>query len=140
MPSEDANKELIRRFYEEVWNRGNTRFALEVFADDYVRHDLRPTGSAPGGAGQSKIAADFRAAFPDLVFRPELLIAEGDYVAARWTASAVLHPAQPGRATRRSAARRGAALRSSRGLGWGRPPTLHVVRSSSSIGLPGDVR
>jgi steroid delta-isomerase-like uncharacterized protein len=87
VPSEDANKELIRRFYEEVWNRGNTRFALEVFADDYVRHDLRPTESAPGGAGQAKIAADFRTAFPDLVFLPELLIGEGDYVAARWTAS-----------------------------------------------------
>jgi steroid delta-isomerase-like uncharacterized protein len=87
LPSEETNKELVQRFYEEVWSQGNTQFALEVFADDYVRHDLRPTESAPGGAGQAKIAADFRAAFPDLVFVPELLIAEGDYVAARWTAS-----------------------------------------------------
>src|SRR4051794_5316642 len=29
---EATNKELIRRFYEEVWNRGNTDVALEVFA------------------------------------------------------------------------------------------------------------
>jgi hypothetical protein len=38
-----VNKELVRRFYEEVWDRGNIEFAHEVFADDYVRHDLRPT-------------------------------------------------------------------------------------------------
>jgi steroid delta-isomerase-like uncharacterized protein len=85
--SQAANKELVRRFYEEVWNRGNTSVALEVFADDYVRHDLRPTDALPGGAGQAKIAADFRAAFPDLVFQPDLIIAEDDIVAARWTAS-----------------------------------------------------
>jgi steroid delta-isomerase-like uncharacterized protein len=87
LSSQAANKELVRRFYEEVWNRGNTSVALEVFADDYVRHDLRPTEAIPGGAGQAKIAADFRAAFPDLVFQPDLIIAEDDFVAARWTAS-----------------------------------------------------
>lgn len=87
MPVEAANKDLVRRFYEEVWNQGHTEVALEVFADSYVRHDLRPTDALPGGAGQAKIAADFRTAFPDLVFAPELIIAEGDLVAARWKAS-----------------------------------------------------
>src|SRR4029079_13096673 len=84
---ETENKAVIGRFYEEVWSRGNTDVALELFADDYVRHDLRPTESLPGGAGQSKIAADFRAAFPDLVFVVDFMVAEGDFVAARWTAS-----------------------------------------------------
>jgi steroid delta-isomerase-like uncharacterized protein len=84
---ESENKTLVRRFYEEVWNRGNTDVALDVFADDYVRHDLRPTQALPGGAGQAKIASDFRAAFPDLSFEVDLLVGEGDLVAARWTAS-----------------------------------------------------
>jgi predicted SnoaL-like aldol condensation-catalyzing enzyme len=48
LSTETANKELVRHFYEEVWNRGNTDVALDVFADDYVRHDLRPTESIPG--------------------------------------------------------------------------------------------
>ena len=87
MSEESRNKDVVRRFYEEVWNRGNTDFALEVFSDDYVRHDLRPTEAMPGGRGQAKIAADFRAAFPDLAFAPDIVIAEGDLVAARWTAS-----------------------------------------------------
>jgi hypothetical protein len=44
----DANKRLVEQFYDEVWAHGNVEFAAEVFADDYVRHDLRPTQGAPG--------------------------------------------------------------------------------------------
>ena len=51
------NKALVRRFYEEAWDQGNTDFAYEVFADDYVRHDFRPTEALPGPAGQKKILA-----------------------------------------------------------------------------------
>ena len=82
----EENKALVRRFYDEVWNGGDVAFAHEVFAEDYVRHDLRPTEALPGPAGQQKIAADFRAAFPDLTMTLDLLLAEGDLVAARWTA------------------------------------------------------
>ncbi len=83
----EANKALVRRFYDEVWRLGNVRFAEEVFADDYVRHDLRPTKAAPGGAGQALIAEQFRGAFPDLEWRVDLVLGDGDLVAARWTAS-----------------------------------------------------
>jgi steroid delta-isomerase-like uncharacterized protein len=83
----DQNKELVRRFYEEVWDRGNFAFATEVFADDYVRHDLRATTALPGPEGQAKIAADFRAAFPDLRFNVDMVFGEGDMVAGRWTAT-----------------------------------------------------
>ena len=85
--STDRNKALVRRFYEEVWDRGNTGFASEVFADDYVRHDLRPTEALPGPAGQQKIADDFRAAFPDLAITVDLIIGEQDFVVGRWTAT-----------------------------------------------------
>lgn len=83
----DANKRLVERFYEEVWAQGNVEVAAEVFADDYVRHDLRPTPAAPGPRGQAQIAHAFRTAFPDLQWRIDLLLAERDLVAARWTAS-----------------------------------------------------
>lgn len=83
----EANRRLVKRFYEEVWSRGNLSFAEEVFADDYVRHDLRPTKAPPGPAGQALIAERFRHAFPDLEWQVDILIAEREYVAARWTAS-----------------------------------------------------
>jgi predicted ester cyclase len=84
---EPENKALVTRFYEQVWNEGHTVVAHELFHDEYVRHDLRPTSASPGGVGQAKIASDFRAAFPDVAFRVDLIVAEGDMVAARWTAS-----------------------------------------------------
>jgi steroid delta-isomerase-like uncharacterized protein len=81
------NKALVARFYDEVWDKGNVEVAHEVFADDYVRHDLRPTQALPGPAGQAKIAEDFRRAFPDLRFIVDLILADGALVAARWTAT-----------------------------------------------------
>jgi predicted ester cyclase len=84
--STEANKVLIRQFYEEVWGQGNSDFAFKVFADDYVRHDFRPTSAVRGPGGQKKIADDFRAAFPDLRVTVDLVIGEGDFVVGRWTA------------------------------------------------------
>jgi steroid delta-isomerase-like uncharacterized protein len=86
MPAPE-NKALIRRFYEQVWDNGNLDVCDEVFAADYVRHDLRPSEAAPGPEGQKRIAADFRSAFPDLRVEIDILVAEDDYVVGRWTAS-----------------------------------------------------
>jgi len=95
------NKDVVLRFYDEVWNRGNVDVAMEVFAERYVRHDLRPTKAAPGGEGQRRIAADFRRAFPDLRTSVDLILAGGDLVAARWTTTGpipVSGPTSPRRA------------------------------------------
>ena len=83
----EANNRLVRRFYEEVWGGGDVTFASDVFAGDYVRHDLRPAQAEPGAAGQARIAEQFRQAFPDLRWRVDLVLAEDDLVAARWTAA-----------------------------------------------------
>jgi steroid delta-isomerase-like uncharacterized protein len=83
----DANKALIRRFYDEVWARGNLDVADEVFADEYLRHDFRGGRPEPGAEGQKQIAGAFRTAFPDLTWEIDFLLADGDYVAGRWTAT-----------------------------------------------------
>lgn len=83
--STESNKELVRRFYDEVWNKGNVDFSYEVFAEGYARHDLRPGNPVGGPGGQKQIASDFRAAFPDVRQQVDLIIAEGDFVVARWT-------------------------------------------------------
>ena len=81
------NKALIRRFYDEVWANGRLDAADDVFAADYIRHDLRASEAAAGPEGQKQIARDFRAAFPDLRFEVDIMLGEDDLVAARWTAS-----------------------------------------------------
>ncbi len=83
----EDNKRIVERFYDQVWERGNVDAAFEIFADEYERHDLRPSAAAPGPEGQRTIAADFRRAFPDMHMTIDLIIAEGDRVAARWTTS-----------------------------------------------------
>src|SRR5262245_25737595 len=80
------NKALVRRFYEEAWDRGDLEVCDELFAQDYVRHDLRPGTPAPGPEGQKRIAAEFRAAFPDLRVVVDVLVADDEYVVGRWTA------------------------------------------------------
>jgi steroid delta-isomerase-like uncharacterized protein len=81
----DINKTVVRRFYDELWNRGKLDAADELVAEDYVRHDLRPGDAPPGPAGQKAVAEKFRAAFPDVRLEVEALVAEGDLVVARWT-------------------------------------------------------
>jgi steroid delta-isomerase-like uncharacterized protein len=81
------NKVLVRRFYEEAWDQGKLDVIDELFADDYIRHDLRPSQALAGPDGMKRITADFRAAFSDLQFDVEIVIAEDEFVAARWTAS-----------------------------------------------------
>jgi predicted ester cyclase len=83
----DPNKALVLRFYEEVWNLGHVDVALEIFADDYVRHDLRRNRTGAGGRGMATIATAFRTAFPGLTMHVDLLVAEEDLVAARRTSS-----------------------------------------------------
>src|SRR5262245_28721177 len=94
----EENTALVRRFYEEVWNRGNVDVTEDVFAEDYVRHDLRPSEAEPGPRGQARIASEFRSAFPDLRMRVDLIVAQDDLVAARWTTEGTNAGAWGGRA------------------------------------------
>jgi steroid delta-isomerase-like uncharacterized protein len=78
--------EQVRRFYEEAWGQGKLDVIDELFAEEYVRHDLRPGDPPPGPRGMRQITSDFRAAFPDLRFELDLLIGDRDFVVGRWTA------------------------------------------------------
>ena len=87
----DENKALIRRFYEEVWAKGDPDVSDEVFHDEYIRHDLRAGAAEPGPAGQTKIALDFRRGFPDVDWHVDLISGDGDFVVGRWTATGNTH-------------------------------------------------
>ena len=85
--TEAENTALIRRFYEEVWQRGNVGVVDEVFADQYERHDFREGEPTAGPEGQKQIAGAFRAAFPDLSWQIDFILADDEFVVGRWTAS-----------------------------------------------------
>ncbi len=79
------NKSLIRRWFEEVWNKGRADAIPELFADEGVAHGLSDDAANPlrGPAGFLPFHAQFREAFPDIEVVVEDQIAEGDMVATR---------------------------------------------------------
>jgi steroid delta-isomerase-like uncharacterized protein len=80
----EANKAVVMRVVEEMWNRGDDAAVEELIAPDMVEHGA--FGAGTGGRDDARATvARFRAAFPDLVLEPEDLIAEGDRVVLHWT-------------------------------------------------------
>lgn len=81
------SKDLIRRWFEEVWNKGREDAIDEMFAADGVAHGLtEERDKTMRGPEQFKpFYRAFRSAFPDLEVVVEDTIAEGDKLAARCT-------------------------------------------------------
>ena len=83
----EQNKAVIRRFIEEVWNNGNDEVLDELVSEDHVDHDPAQAGSPSGRDGMRAFVRTYRGAFPDSRIELGELIAEGDLVAAPWTAT-----------------------------------------------------
>src|SRR5512143_4236004 len=82
----DANKAIVRRNFEEIWNKENLAVVDELHAPDYVGHIAAGGGEIQGAAAFKQFVMLQRLAFPDAAFTIEDQIAEGDKVATRWTA------------------------------------------------------
>ena len=82
--STEANKAVVRRWAEEVLNKGNLTTIDELFAADYVDH-TNPPDWPPGSIGHKQIIALYHTAFPDFHYTIEQEIAEGDMVVIRGT-------------------------------------------------------
>lgn len=81
----EANKNVVRRLFEEVWNKGNLPVADELFAQNYSHHDSSTPEFGRGPESEKKRAALYRNAFPDVRLTVEDIIAEGETVTARWS-------------------------------------------------------
>jgi steroid delta-isomerase-like uncharacterized protein len=79
------NENLIRRWFEEVWNKGREEAIDEMFAENGIAHGLADeSGEAlRGPTGYKPFFRKFRAAFPDIEVVVEDTVTEGDKVAAR---------------------------------------------------------
>ena len=75
----EDNKALIRRFYEDVINKGDPA-AMEQLVDiDFLDHGAR----APGREGFKQFLATLGNAFPDIRVEIQEVITEADKVVAR---------------------------------------------------------
>lgn len=91
---ETRNKANERRFFEEIWSKGNFAVIDDLVAPDYIDHDSNTSSAGPEGLRQE--VSLYRNAFPDLVFAIEDVIAEGDKVVTRLTASGTHERDLPG--------------------------------------------
>lgn len=78
-----ANKELVRRFYKEVYVDWNMALVDEVVSPRFTSHDW-PEGGATGPEAFRDYYSGLRSVVPDAHYEVDDLIAEGDRVVVRW--------------------------------------------------------
>jgi steroid delta-isomerase-like uncharacterized protein len=70
---------VVRRFYDEVVNRGRLELVDDLLAPDFVEHQQLP-GLEPTREGVRRFFALWREAFPDSRSQIDLLTVDGDVV------------------------------------------------------------
>ena len=83
----EDNKRVVRRHYEELFNKRNLDIAAEITAADYIEHGVAPLRSSRGQAADpvENLKGTVRwltSAFPDLRIELDDMIAEDDKVLA----------------------------------------------------------
>lgn len=84
--STGANRAMLQRFWEEIFNQANTKTLDEIVAKDYLNHDLVP-GEGPGSEGLKQFVHLLHNSFADLRFEPTQMVAGDDKVVTRWEAT-----------------------------------------------------
>jgi predicted ester cyclase len=84
--STDQNKAISRRIALEVFGQGRLELVDELFAPTITQHGELPPGIPAGREGLKAIASALRKGFPDITYRINLEVAEGDFVATHVTA------------------------------------------------------
>jgi len=82
----EEKKGFERRMYEEIFNKKNMAAIEQFFATDWVCHPSLP-GMPPGLEGMKQSHTLTNRAFPDMQAKLEDMLAEGDKIACRWTAT-----------------------------------------------------
>jgi len=86
-PTQEKNKALVQRWFDEVWNKGREEAIDEMLAEDGIVHGLSEDVDHPltGPVGFKPFHQIFCGAFPDIQVGVEDMIAEGGKVAVRCT-------------------------------------------------------
>ena len=82
----EANKEIARGFYEDLWFSDNTDKYAQYVADTYTVHDIGGLKGVREPAVIQKEIADFFHDNAKMTGEIDFMVAEGDLVATRWFA------------------------------------------------------
>jgi len=81
------NKAVVRRLYEEVWNKRRVELVDDLMSPSHALHYNHLPDSGIGPEAYKREVARFVTGFPDLRFTVEDMVAENDKVAVSWTIS-----------------------------------------------------
>jgi steroid delta-isomerase-like uncharacterized protein len=81
------NKAIVRRLYEEVWNRRNLEVINELISPSHALLSPNNYSSSIGPEAYKRQVLAFFEGYPDLRWTLEDTIAENDKVVARWSIS-----------------------------------------------------
>ena len=82
--TEEKNKALARRFYEQIWFQKNTDEVFNLVAPEYTIHDIDGRDGYKEAAATQKEIAEGLHSLGDMSGTIDYQIAEGDLVATRW--------------------------------------------------------
>lgn len=82
-----ANKKLVAAFIQELFTQGDLDAVNRYLAPEMINHDPPFPGAPDGREGIRHAAAMYREALPDWHSDVDELVAEGDIVVERFTAS-----------------------------------------------------
>jgi predicted ester cyclase len=82
----ENNKQVLMRFWNEVWDQGKLEVVDEIFHPNFTDHGLAPGLTKQGPDGAKEAVEQFRAGIPDLYLKVDDMVAEGDKVLTRWEA------------------------------------------------------
>jgi steroid delta-isomerase-like uncharacterized protein len=81
------NKAIVRRLYEEVWNKRKLEVINEIISPSHALQAPNISGSSIGPVAYRRNVSRFLAGYPDLHWTIVDIIAEKDKVVACWTIS-----------------------------------------------------
>src|SRR6267143_1043378 len=81
------NKAIVRRLYEEVWNKRKLEIISEIISPSHALQAPNISGSSIGPAAYKRNVSLFFACYPDLRLTIQDIISEKEKVVACWTMS-----------------------------------------------------
>jgi predicted ester cyclase len=83
--TEESNKQLARRFVEEVWNGKDLDLIDELYHPDYTGHWFQVDGTDATRDDLKEFVAGIHEGFPDYEMDVEFILAEDDLVSLGFT-------------------------------------------------------
>ena len=86
--SADENIQLMRRWFQEVWNEGRMETIHDLLSPRAIARGQRAADAEIRGPEEfEKFAREIRGAFPDIKVKVEDVFGTGDKVVLRWSAT-----------------------------------------------------